>query len=29
VSLPGSYSIAGGLRDAISGLAGIAQVEEI
>jgi DNA polymerase-3 subunit alpha len=29
VSLPGSYSIAGGLRDAIGRLPGIAQVEEI
>ena len=29
VSLPGSYAIAGGLRDAIGGLPGIAQVEEI
>ncbi|MBV8189662.1 MAG: DNA polymerase III subunit alpha [Alphaproteobacteria bacterium] len=29
VSLPGNYAIAGGLRDAISSLAGIAQVEEI
>jgi DNA polymerase-3 subunit alpha len=29
VTLPGSYSIAGGLRDAIGGLPGIAQVEEI
>ena len=29
VTLPGTYSIAGGLRDAIGSLAGIAQVEEI
>ena len=29
VILPGTYSIAGGLRDAIGSLAGIAQVEEI
>ena len=29
VTLPGSYSIAGGLRDAIGMLPGIAQVEEI
>ncbi|CAN5770963.1 DNA polymerase III subunit alpha [soil metagenome] len=29
VTLPGSYSIAAGLRDAIGGLPGIAQVEEI
>jgi DNA polymerase-3 subunit alpha len=29
VTLPGTYSIAGGLRDAIGGLPGIAQVEEI
>jgi DNA polymerase-3 subunit alpha len=29
VILPGSYSVAGGLRDAIGGLPGIAQVEEI
>jgi DNA polymerase-3 subunit alpha len=29
VTLPGSYSIAGGLRDAIGSLPGIAQVEEI
>jgi DNA polymerase-3 subunit alpha len=29
VTLPGTYSIAGGLRDAISSLPGIAQVEEI
>ena len=29
VTLPGAYSIAGGLRDAISTLPGIAQVEEI
>jgi DNA polymerase III subunit alpha len=27
--LPGSYSIAAGLRDTIGGLPGIAQVEEI
>ena len=29
VTLPGSYSIAAGLRDAIGNLPGIAQVEEI
>ncbi len=29
VTLPGTYSIAGGLRDAIGSLPGIAQVEEI
>ena len=29
VTLPGSYSIAAGLRDTIGGLPGIAQVEEI
>ena len=29
VTLPGSYSIAGGLRDTIGSLPGIAQVEEI
>ena len=29
VTLPGTYSIAGGLRDAIGMLPGIAQVEEI
>src|SRR5262249_61759577 len=29
VILPGTYSIAGGLRDAIGGLPGITQVEEI
>ena len=29
VTLPGSYAIATGLRDAIGGLAGVAQVEEI
>ena len=29
VTLPGTYSIAAGLRDAIGGLPGIAQVEEI
>ena len=29
VTLPGSYAIAGGLRDAIGSLPGIAQVEEI
>ena len=29
VTLPGSYSIAGGLRDTIGGLPGVAQVEEI
>jgi len=29
VILPGSYSIAGGLRDIIGGLPGVAQVEEI
>ncbi len=29
VTLPGTYSIAGGLRDAIGSLAGVAQVEEI
>jgi len=29
VTLPGTYSIASGLRDAIGGLPGIAQVEEI
>ena len=29
VTLPGTYSIAGGLRDTIGGLPGIAQVEEI
>jgi DNA polymerase III subunit alpha len=29
VTLPGAYSIAGGLRDAIGSLPGIAQVEEI
>ena len=29
VLLPGSYSIAGGLRDAIGSLPGVAQVEEI
>ena len=29
VTLPGTYSIAGGLRDTIGSLPGIAQVEEI
>jgi DNA polymerase-3 subunit alpha len=29
VILPGSYAIAGGLRDVIGSLPGIAQVEEI
>ena len=29
VTLPGTYSIAGGLRDIIGGLPGVAQVEEI
>ena len=29
VTLPGTYSIAGGLRDIIGGLPGDAQVEEI
>ena len=29
VTLPGTYSIAGGLRDIIGSLPGIAQVEEI
>jgi len=29
VTLPGSYAIAGGLRDAIGGLPGIAQVDEV
>ena len=29
VTLPGSYSIAGGLRDAIGNLPGVMQVEEI
>ena len=29
VTLPGTYSIAGGLRDIIGSLPGVAQVEEI
>jgi DNA polymerase-3 subunit alpha len=29
VTLPGTYAIAAGLRDAIGGLPGVAQVEEI
>ena len=29
VTLPGTYSIAGGLRDIIGGLPGVSQVEEI
>ena len=29
VTLPGSYAIAAGLRDAIGGLPGVMQVEEI
>ena len=29
VTLPGTYSIAGGLRDTIGSLPGVSQVEEI